>query len=416
MEAKTYRTQKNQIRGLKKSEYIALRALCRLSKNLYNVALYSVRQYYIAEKKFLRYESNYHACKENENYKLLNTDIAQQTMKVVDRSFHSFFGLMKKDGEYRYQNIRLPNYLPKDGFFLLIIPRPRIKDGYLDVSMSRAFRLEYGDIKIPFPKRLEGKNIKEVRIHPRFDARFFEIEFVYEDTKEPQVVDSERAMAIDLGLDNLATCVTTDGASFIVDGKYLKSINHQYNKRMAHLNSIRPHQGNDKYTALQCRLTIQRNSRIRDYMNKAARHIIDFCVEHHIGTLAVGYNPDWKRHINIGKRNNQNFVAIPHGALRLKMKNLCARYGIRYFEQEESYTSKASFLDNDILPEWSGESKEYAFSGRRVHRGLYVSKSGVKLNADVNGACNLLRKSKQKVNLDRLCTGDLASPLRVRLR
>ncbi len=170
-----YATQKNQIRGLSKKEYAALRLLCRLSKNLYNVALYNVRQYYMQERKFLRYESNYHHSKENENYQLLNTDVAQQTLKVVDRSFRSFFGLMKKahGNEYRFHDVQLPKYLPKDGYFPLIIPRLRVKDGFAFVPMSLAFKREHGDIKIPFPERLSGKTIKEVRIHPRYNARFF---------------------------------------------------------------------------------------------------------------------------------------------------------------------------------------------------------------------------------------------------
>jgi len=412
-----YQTQKNQIRGLAKKEYTALRALCRLSKNLYNVALYSIRQYYFIEKKFLRYESNYHACKENENYRLLPTDIAQQTMKVVDRNFRSFFALMKKarKGEYHFQNIRLPKYLNKEGYFSLIMPRIKVKDGYFSLPMSHEFKRQYGEVKIPFPKRLENENIKEVRIHPRFDARFFEVEFVYESLPILMKVNKEKCLAIDFGLDNLTTCISTDGASFIVDGRKLKSINHWYNKRMAQLSSIRQHQNIDQYTALQCRLTIRRNNQIRDYMNKTARHIINFCIDNHIGTLVIGYNPDWKRTINIGKVNNQNFVQIPHGTLRLKIQSLCERYGIDYIEQEESYTSKASFLDGDEIPTWTGEQKNYKFSGQRVHRGLYQTADGRKINADINGAANILRKSKQKFDFEQLYKGALASPLRIRL-
>jgi putative transposase len=181
------------------------------------------------------------------------------------------------------------------------------------------------------------------------------------------------------------------------------------------LSSIRQRQGIDCYTRLQCQLTLRRNNQIRDYMNKSARYIINFCINNRIGTLVIGYNRDWKRAISIGKRNNQNFVAIPHAKLRHKLSGLCARYSIQYVEQEESYTSQASFLDNDPVPNWTGESKDYNFSGRRVHRGLYQSANGIRINADCNGAANILRKSKQKVNVDRLYTGDLASPLRKRL-
>jgi putative transposase len=190
---------------------------------------------------------------------------------------------------------------------------------------------------------------------------------------------------------------------------------YKYNKRIAYLSKIRQRQHIDCYTRLQCRLTIRRNNQILDYMNKASRYIINYCIDNQIGTLVVGYNPDWKRSINIGKRNNQNFVAIPHANLRQKLEGLCTRYRIQYVEQEESYTSQASFLDDDEIPVWSGESKDYKFSGCRAHRGLYKSAKGLLTNADCNGAANILRKSKQKA-LSRLYTGDLASPLRVRLR
>ena len=131
MQDTVYKTQKQQLRRLSKSQFPTLLLLCRLSKNLYNVALYSIRQYFFAQRKFLRYESNDHAVKDNQNYQALNTDIAQQTMKVADRSFRSFFNLIKKApaGEYRFQNLGLPNYLDKDGYFSLIMPRIRLKDG-----------------------------------------------------------------------------------------------------------------------------------------------------------------------------------------------------------------------------------------------------------------------------------------------
>jgi putative transposase len=418
MKHKIYQTQKQQLRRLTKCQFAVLLRLCRLSKNLYNVAIYLIRQHFFTEKKFLRYESNYHACKDNENYQSLNTDIAQQTMKVADRSFRSFFNLIKKaqKGGYQFSHICLPKYLPKDGYFSLIIPRIKVKDGKWKLPMSRDFKKSYGEIEMAFPSNLDPQTIKEVRIHPRYDGRFFEAEYVYEVECEPISIDEAKAMAIDIGLDNLATCITTDGASFIIDGKHLKSINHQYNKRIAYLSSIRQRQGIESYTRLQCRLTIRRNNQIRDSINKAARCIINHCTLNRIGILVIGYNPDWKRSLNIGKKNNQNFVQIPHASLRFKLKYLCTRYGIQYIEQEESYTSKASFLDSDLIPVWSGESLEYPFSGRRVCRGIYQTSNGTRINADCNGAANILRKSKQKVNLDQLYTGALASPLRKRLR
>lgn len=412
-----YLTQKNQIRGLSKPEFTALQELCRLSKNLYNVGLYSVRQFYFSKQKYLRYESNYHHCKENENYQLLNTDIAQQTLKVVDRSFRSFFNLIKaaKNGLYRFEQIRLPKYLPKDGYFPLIMPRVKVRDGFFEIPMSNAFKKQFGSIRIPFPQRLQGKKLKEVRILPKYNARFFEVEYIIEQEAEPQVVDPNKALAIDLGLNNLATCVGTTGASFIVDGKQLKSINQWFNKVNASLQSIKDLQGIKGTTERQARLTRKRNNRVRDYLNKAARAIINFCITNQIGTVIIGFNPGMKQDINIGKRNNQNFVQIPHSLLRLKLQSMCERYGLQFKEQEESYTSKANALDSDELPVYNADNPaEHKFSGKRFKRGLYRTAQGWLINADCNGACNIGIKSKHD-GFDLVSRGVLATPLRVKI-
>ncbi|NET43186.1 transposase [Okeania sp. SIO2B3] len=273
-----YLTQKNKIRNLSSQEFKALRQLCRLSKNMYNVGLYSVRQFYFAEGGYLRYESNYHNCKNNENYQLLQTDIAQQTLKVVDRSFKSFFGLIQKakEGLYRFEKIRIPRHLNQEGYFPLIIPRIIIKNWYFNIPMSRKFKAEYGAVKIPFPQRLVNKNLKEVRIIPRFNASFFEVEFITEEIPK-SAVKSNNALAIDLGLDNLTTCISNTGSSFILDGRKLKSINQWYNKENARLQSIKDKQSIKNLTQKQISITINRNNKVRDYLNKAARYLINWC-------------------------------------------------------------------------------------------------------------------------------------------
>ncbi len=411
-----YLTQKNQIRDLNKTEFLALRELCRLSKNLYNVGLYTVRQYFFQEHKHLRYESAYHLCKENENYQSLNTDIAQQTLKIVDRTFRSFYGLIKsvKAGSYQ-QKVRLPHYLPKDGYFVLIIPRIKVKNGKFNVPMSNVFKKQFGEVTLNFPERLEPKKIKEVRIHPKYDARFFEVEFVSEAEPEPVEIISGSSLAIDFGLNNLATCIDTNGASFIVDGRHLKSINQWFNKENARLQSIKDKQKINCLTERQYRLYINRRNQVRDYLNKAARLIIDHCITSKIERLIVGFNLGMKDGINIGSRNNQNFVQIPFYSLRNKLKALCERYGLIYQEQEESYTSIASALDGDELPIYNADRPAtYQFSGKRVKRGLYRSREGHLINADCNGAVNIGRKSKQN-GFTGLSRGCLAQPLRIKI-
>jgi len=413
-----YLTQKNQLRGLTKTEYSALRSLCVLSKNLYNSTLYAVRQYYFAEKKYMRYENAYHVCKENENYKLLGTDLAQQTMKIVDRSFKSFFALISKakTDAYQFSMIHIPHYLPKDGIFSLVIPRIKVKDGYFKIPMSPAFKREHGEIKIKFPTNLNIDTIKEVRIHPKFDGRYFEIEYVYESNIEVQNLNINKFLAVDLGLDNLATCVTNTGASFIVDGKKLKSYNQWWNKENARLQSIKDLQKIKTVTHKQYLLTRKRNNRMNYYMCKTARIIANYCIENNIGNIVAGYNLNWKRNIDIGKQNNQNFVNIPHGNLRQKLQSLCERYGINYVEQEESYTSKADFFANDILPTWNADNPQtYDFNGKRISRGQYKSYGGYIFNADCNGALNILRKSKLVALTGLQDRGCLDQPKRIRI-
>lgn len=411
-----YLTQKNQIRGLSKTEFLALRELCRLSKNLYNVGLYTVRQYYFQEHKHLRYESTYHLCKENENYQALNTDIAQQTLKVVDRTFRSFYGLIKavRSGTFQ-QKLKLPHYLPKEGYFVLIIPRIKVKDGKFKMPMSPVFKKDFGEIVLNFPERLDPTKIKEVRIHPKYDARFFEVEYITEGEIERVETVKDSALAIDFGLNNLATCVDTNGASFIVDGRKLKSINQWFNKENARLQSIKDLQKIKRLTKRQSRLYINRSSQVRDYLNKTARLIVDHCINTKIERLIVGFNIGMKDGMNIGSRNNQNFVQIPFYSLRNKLKSLCERYGLIYQEQEESYTSIASALDGDDIPFYNADKPAtYQFSGKRVKRGLYRSKEGHLINSDTNGAANIGRKSKQN-GFTGLSRGCLAQPLRIKV-
>lgn len=414
-------TQSNIIRGLSKEEYSMLREMCAYSNNLYNAALYNIRQYYFHEKKFLRYEESYHVCKDNENYGLLQAGASQQILKVVDRSFKSFFNLIKKakSGEYRFKDIKMPHYREKGGLFNLVLSTNaiNIRDGFLTVPMSREFsKLHNGkQIRIPFPKRLEGKNIKEVRIYPIYNGRYFKIQFCYEQEVELQNLDVTKVLAIDIGLENLATCITNIGTSFIMDGRKLKSINQYWNKRKAKLQGIADKQGR-KTTNMLYNLLRKRNNRTNDYIKKTARYIINYCIDNGIGTVVCGYNIDFKRSMNLGKKINQEFTQISFGSLRETLANLCERYDINYIEQEESYTSKASCLDLDDIPVYNPEQPyQGEFSGKRIKRGLYRFANGQIANADVNGAANILRKSKQNFDFEGLCKGLLGSPLRIRI-
>ena len=413
-----YLTVKQQLKHLSKEEYLILRELCHSAKNLYNQAVYNIRQYYFDEGKYLNYVENNKLLKSSENYKILNSNMAQQILKEVDGAFKSFFRLLKlkSKGEYK-EKVKLPNYLPKNSFTTLVVGFVRLNENTFILPYSQSYKKNHRPIKINIPPLLLDKNIKEIRIIPKFNARFFEIQYTYQVENEERNLDKNNALAIDLGVNNLATCVTNRGKSFIVDGKKLKSINQWFNKYNAKLQSIKDKQGYGKtLTMKQKYIWNKRNNRVNDYLSKSARIIINYCLENNIGTLVCGYNNDFQRNSDIGKKNNQNFVNIPFSKLQSKLEYLCEFYGIKYVDQEESYTSKASFFDMNIIPEYKEKDNiEYSFSGKRVRRGMYKTLKGYILNADVNGALNILKKSKV-VDLEVLYhRGEVDTPVRIRV-
>ena len=414
-----YLTVKQQVRHLSKEGYKSVRELCHAAKNLANEAIYNVRQYYFTEGEFLKYEKNYSLLKNSPNYKTLNSNMAQQILKEVDGSFKSFFGLLKlaKQGKYSFKDCKLPHYLPKDGFTTLVIGFVRLNGNKLIFPFSNSFRKTHKPIEITIPPILTGKKIKEIRIIPKAKARFFEIQYIYEAECTQGNLNTNNALALDLGINNLVTAVSSTGKSFIIDGRRLKSINQWFNKENARLQSIKDKQHfGKKTTNRQKAIARDRNNKVNDYMCKAARKVIDYCISNDIGTLVVGYNETFQRDANMGKCNNQTFVNIPYGKLRDKLEYLCELCGITFVKQEESYTSKASFWDRDEIPVYNDDNpKEYQFSGKRIHRGQYRTSSGRTLNADVNGALNILRKSSV-VSLEALYgRGDVDTPVRIRI-
>lgn len=270
-----------------------------------------------------------------------------------------------------------------------------MKGNRLTIPYSQSYSKEHKKVTITIPPILEDRKVKEIRLIPKAKARFFEIQYSYEVAEEQRDLNKENALAIDFGIDNLATCVTNAGKAFIIDGRRLKSINQWYNKENSRLQSIKDKQKIKCSTNRQKSAARKRNNRVNDYMLKTARKIINYCLKNDIGTLVCGYNVTFQRGSNLGKVTNQNFVNIPFGKLREKLEYLSKLYGISYIEQEESYTSKASFFDRDEIPVYNDDNpQKYEFSGRRISCGQYRTSSGYILNADVNGALNILSKSK----------------------
>ena len=397
-----YYTQSNHLKHLSSKNAALLMELCTYSNNLYNFALYQVRQHYFKEKKYLSYFSNTKVCKENENYKLIQALVSNYVIRKVDIAMKSFFALAKKvkKGTYPASKLRIPHYRDKGGLFELNIPGNQIpiKGNQMKLPVSRLFRSshpDFEDIWLPFPEGLAGKTLKMVRIIPLYKGLHFKIEYIYEEPVVDLGLDKKQAIAIDTGVNNLAACVTTLGTSFLIDGKRLKSQNYYWNKEHARLLTIAQKQGQE-YTKRLVRMTMRRSNFQKDIMKKAARYIINYCIENNIGTVVCGsvsesYEPE------------KPFISIAFTILSHSLEYLCEKYSMQFISQDESYSSQASFLDGDEIPDYNPEHPyEGTFSGQRIHRGLYQSKDGSFINADLNAAANILRKCPVEFDLHKI--------------
>ena len=422
-----YKTQKQKLNHLSLNDFIALKSLCRYAKNMYNIVLYNIRQYYFEFNEYLNYYDTYALLKNDETYKFLGAKTSQNIMQKIDENFKSFFSLikLKKQGLYNAK-VKIPNYLDKDGYFSIEMDKFSIdKNGFLKIYMSKEFETLYGSVKVKVPSNLLSDNIKIklIKLIPKYDASYFELHYTYEEigTQNKKInLDYTKYLGIDLGVNNLCTCVTNDGNSFIIDGKYLKSINQFANKQSAYYRSILNKQGllhSKKINSIWC----NRNNKIEDYLNKTVNYIINYCLNNNIGNIIIGYNKDIQNSSSLGKVNNQNFVNIPIHKINTKLRDGCKLYGINFIEQEESYTSKASFIDNDDIPSFNnlfkdndGNDIKPIFSGKRVKRGLYKTKNDFLINADINGALNIMRKSNI-VNFDNLNIKKLKQVKRIKV-
>lgn len=237
--------------------------------------------------------------------------------------------------------------------------------------------------RIQLPTKVNTSDICQVRIIP--NSISYTIEVVYEVSEVMPLEDNSRIASIDIGLNNLATVTTnTDSKPLIINGKPLKSINQYYNKKKAKLQAYVGDKGKSKRIAT---LTQKRNNKVKNYLHNASRFIVNHLVSNHITTLVIGKNDQWKQDINIGKRNNQNFVNIPHATFIQHLECKCQLVGITVKLQEESYTSKCSFLDKEPI------KKQEQYQGKRIKRGLFRAANGTLINADQNGSLNILRKA-----------------------
>jgi putative transposase len=360
-----------------------LSELCHSSKNLWNEANYHVRQDFFMSGKWTRYNTLAGTFKTSENFKFINAQTAQQILKILDRSWKSFFKSIKEYAKHPEKFLgrpKLPGYKEKDGEFMLVFTNQQVSiyNGYLLFPKS----LGIDNVKT----RLEdGTKVKEARIIPKGTG--YVLEIVYERSVEPEHQDKERIAGIDFGLRNIITMTNNIGQQpIVIKGDVIKSINQFYNKRRTEIQSIYDRQKIKSGSAM-LNLTDNRNRKIKDAIHKISRYIVNWCLEHKIGTIVIGHNDNWKQEANLGKRNNQNFVSIPYYILQNQITYKAEETGMNVIEQDESHTSKCSFLDNESV-----EHHE-KYLGKRIKRGIFRSAKGILINADVQGALNIIRKA-----------------------
>lgn len=369
-------------------------AICFLSKNMYNSALYALRKHFF-ETKTLKHKFQLSKEFQEQNqpdYRAMFVRSAQQIIGIAHQSMKSFFALIKakKSGSYD-KPIKLPKYLPKNGRQVVIYDNKAFyekdfKEGYIRVAQTQS--------RIP-TKIKNIKSIQQIRLVPK--GNHVVVEVLYKVTDTPLKEDNRRYAAIDLGVNNLATVVSNVDSPKIINGRPLKSINQYYNKQKAKLQAKMDKEygtSKRKQTRREQSLTFKRNNKVNDYLHKTSRKMVNYLVSNNINTLFIGKNKEWKQNINVGKRNNQNFVNIPFYKLIQMLLYKCALEGITVKEIEESYTSKCSFLDDEEI------SKHEEYKGKRIKRGLFKTAGGNIINADVNGGLNILRKAVGKFDYD----------------
>jgi transposase, IS605 orfB family len=363
-----------------------IKELCRLSKNLYNRSLYDIRQYYFETKLHRTWQSQRLIFTEQRDcdYYSIQSHLAGEVLMQVGRQFISFFN--NKANKKK----RIPRYKDRNGYNVVTFPR---------ITISK--RIEFNEDKQLYTYTLckRSYNLKVQSTKPNVKM----MKFVYDEAndlikcfkiyevEEPKLKkDNSRYFSIDPGLNNIVSIYNNIGIRpLLYNGRPIKSINQYYNKTRARLRSELPK--NVRTSKRLKRLSIKRSNKIDYEMHKISSHIINEAVRNNISKIFIGNNVGWKNEINIGKRNNQNFVNIPHAKLFHQLSYKASLKGIDVIFTEESYTSKASFFDRDGLSVY-GNPDNHKFSGKRIKRGLYKDSKGNVWNADLNGAANIMRK------------------------
>lgn len=362
---------------------------CTIAKNLYNQALYVLKKELEENNKWLSYYDLDKIMKVTTNlngeinYKLLKSCNSQQVLMLLSKNISSYIKSVKDWSKHKNKYKGKPNFPKylKTKYKELVYTTVgcTIKDGVIKFSKSIS-------VKIPQSDKYNFSNFNQVRVIPKYDGRVIEIQIIYQTKLQNIELDYNRFASIDLGINNLVVLVTDFSMPYIYSGKQLKSYNQFYNKQIAKNKSLLK-TNNNKYVSKRIQsLNINRNNYISDAFHKISKNIVKLLVENKVGNLVVGSNKSWKDSIKFGNKTNQTFSCLPYSKLINYLKYKCESVGIKFVETEESYTSKCDGLSLEKV------SKHEVYSGKRIKRGLFQSSTNKLINADVNGALNILRK------------------------
>ena len=378
---KAVRVEKHVI-NIRHDMYHVVDDYCLKSKNLYNTANYLVRQEFINNNKYIGYPDSSKLLKMTNEFKDIGSNSAQMTLKLLNQNWKSCFAAIKdwRKNSHKYLGRpNLPRYLKKNGRYVWVLTNVQSKviDGYLKFSF-KPLKQYNNSVKT----RIAGKHL-QTRFIPK--GSYYVLEIVYEVLVPEPNKKNEKILGIDLGINRLATIQNNFGEKPIsLNGRKLKSVNNFYNKQISKHRSIAKTVNKLDWTKRLQRITNKRSNIVDNLMHRATRYIVNYCKAYNVDTVVIGYNNKWKQNVTLGK-TNQQFVSIPFQSFVSKLEYKLEEVGIKLIKTEESYTSKASFIDNDPLTKG-------IYSGKRIQRGLYRSKEGILINADINGASNIIKK------------------------
>jgi putative transposase len=404
---------------LDKEQFNVIDTMSYRVKALYNSSLYEVNKHFETTGEYLNYGKTDLLMKnhaENTTYKSLPAQISQQSIKKLHKNFSSFFSLLKKKQNNEYdKNIKTPKYLKKDDRKEIIFQKQsfKVKDEWIYISVSKD--LSKKQMKLcKMPKNIDDQQIKYMEIVPKLG--YYELHIKYEVQEKEVKSGANNWMSIDLGMNNLCTVTSNKTNAFILNGKPIKSINQKYNKKIGKAKSIAKKSNNKHKTKEINRLFTKRGYKLNQEIHKITDFLVQSVLEHDIDFVVIGYNKEWKTGISLGKKTNQNFVQIPFSKILNQLVYKLQLQGIEVHLQEESYTSKTSYFDNEPI------KRHRTYKGKRVNRGLFQTGNGLLINADVNGSLNIYRKfisNIQEVHdvlKEPVDTGLVMNPIKIHLK